>query len=429
MRVAPNGNPGAIQVGLAGWSRHRITETRADVFEKSGNLLVPVASSDSTLSGSADENDREALLRDTMVVQFHDGRSPNWQVALPLGVPNPYGVLDVRVSTQRLQDWAESERLRAYLFALASALLVAAGVAVLTVRWVGKPLAELGHAMAGAHGGPQGSPPAPEIGSHEFQALAQQYNRLREALTARERESTARAALLTLEERARSLDRLTLMEETAAGLAHEIGTPLNTARGHLQLLRDDLLATQQHGTVDRVNLLLSQLDRVAQIVRLGLERGRWPQPFLREVDVRDTALHMLQFLAPAFEDAGVRALLSPSVSKPIRAMCDPALVEQILLNLLKNAVEALGPGGTISVTVSRETGTVQIEIRDDGPGLAVEAKAQLFNPFSTTKGPSGTGLGLAVSRRLARSLYGDLVHIPTERGTCWRLTLPAAPGN
>src|SRR5262245_47757474 len=68
MRVAPNGNPGAIQLGLAGWSRHRITETRADVFEKSGNLLVPVASSDTSLSGSGDENDRDALKGDTMVV-------------------------------------------------------------------------------------------------------------------------------------------------------------------------------------------------------------------------------------------------------------------------------------------------------------------------------------------------------------------------
>jgi signal transduction histidine kinase len=281
--------------------------------------------------------------------------------------------------------------------------------------------------MAGAHAGPEGSPPAPEIGSHEFQALARQYNHLREALTARERESIARAALLSLEERARGLDRLTLMEETAAGLAHEIGTPLNTARGHLQLLRDDLQASKQPGTLDRVNLLLSQLDRVAQIVRLGLERGRWPQPFLREVDVRDAVVRMLQFLEPSFRAAGVRALINPSAGRPVRAICDPALVEQVLLNLLKNAVEALTPGGTIVVSVIHEAGIVSIDVSDDGSGLTPEAKAQLFSPFSTTKA-SGTGLGLAVSRRLARSLYGDLVHIPTERGTCWRLTLPAAPG-
>ena len=430
MRIAPTGNPEQVQQGLAGWSRHRITETRADVYERRGRLLVPIASSDSALSGSPNDADRKALLRNASQVELHSGRTPEWQVAVPLGGNQPYGVLDVRVSTVRLQGWAESERVRADLFALASALLVAAVVAVVTGRWVGRPLTELGHAIAGAHGGPEGSPPAPEIGPPEFQELAHQYNRLREALTAREQESHARAALLALEERARSLDRLTLMEETAAGLAHEIGTPLNTVRGHLQLLRDDLVSAKQIGGLERVTLLLSQVDRVAQIVQLGLGRGSWPQPFLRVVDLRDTAIKMMRFLEPSFSEAGVLGRLEAgdgsSGAEPILAVCDPALVEQILLNLLKNAVEALSPGGAVVVRTGRANGSAVLDVADDGPGLAVEARAHLFNPFSTTKGPGGTGLGLAVSRRLARSLGGDLVHLPTERGTCWRLTLPVA---
>jgi signal transduction histidine kinase len=113
----------------------------------------------------------------------------------------------------------------------------------------------------------------------------------------------------------------------------------------------------------------------------------------------------------------------------VLAICDPGLVEQIMLNLLKNAVEALGPGGTVTTRLGQSNGTAFVEIADDGPGLAVEAQAHLFNPFSTTKGSGGAGLGLAVSRRLARSLGGDLVHVPTDRGTCWRLTLPVAPAS
>jgi signal transduction histidine kinase len=235
---------------------------------------------------------------------------------------------------------------------------------------------------------------------------------------------------LSLEDRARDLDRLTLMEETASGLAHEIGTPLNTARGHLQLLRDDLIQARDIGAVDRVNLLLSQLDRVAQIVRLGLERASWPQPVLRLVDLGEASARMLRFLEPSFSDARVRAVLRTNGNREaVLAVCDPALVEQVLLNLLKNAVEALSPGGTITVHPGQSNGRTYIEVADDGPGLAPEAQVQLFNPFSTTKGPAGTGLGLAVSRRLARSLGGDLVHLPTDRGTCWRLTLPAAPAS
>jgi len=108
----------------------------------------------------------------------------------------------------------------------------------------------------------------------------------------------------------------------------------------------------------------------------------------------------------------------------VRAACDPALVEQILLNLLKNAIEAMPSGGRITVRTGRVDGQSFVEVADNGPGLAAAARAHLFDPFATTKGPRGTGLGLAVSRRLARTLRGDLVHVPTTTGTCWRLTLP-----
>jgi signal transduction histidine kinase len=100
------------------------------------------------------------------------------------------------------------------------------------------------------------------------------------------------------------------------------------------------------------------------------------------------------------------------------------MVEQILLNLLKNAIEALSPGGCIQVATFVEENQACIEIVDDGPGVDPDAEPTLFQPFSTTKGTEGTGLGLAVSRRLARTLGGDLLYLPSERGARWRLTLP-----
>jgi signal transduction histidine kinase len=277
--------------------------------------------------------------------------------------------------------------------------------------------------MAGAHGGATGAPPAPEIGPHEFRLVASRYNELREALAQRERESQSRAALLALQERARGLDRLALQQETAVSFAHEIGTPLNTLSGHLQLLRDDLLSLRQPKAVERVRLLLTQVDRVAGIVRAGLDRGRWPQPYVRTTDLRELAERMLRFLEPSFSDAGVLAEIRPSPQA--RAICDPAQVEQILLNLLKNAIEALEPGGRIIVSTGVRDSHALLEVEDNGPGLDPEAQANLFRPFTTTKGTSGSGLGLAVSRRLARGLGGDLEHIPSATGTRWRLTLPS----
>jgi signal transduction histidine kinase len=100
------------------------------------------------------------------------------------------------------------------------------------------------------------------------------------------------------------------------------------------------------------------------------------------------------------------------------------MVEQILLNLLKNSVEALSDGGTVTIATGRADHGAFIDVQDDGPGLDDAAESNLFRPFTTTKGPAGTGLGLAVSRRLARMLGGDLVHVPSARGARWRLTLP-----
>jgi signal transduction histidine kinase len=424
VRSAPKGDTASLAQGLEGWSRHRLTESQAMVYVVRNQRLVPAAASGLPDSTPAGLEAYDALRHRATEVQLHRGMDPRWQVALPLGLPHPYGVLDVRVSTQRLQDWARLERRRAYLLAFLSALLVALFVAVMTARWVGRPLASLGTAMAAAHGGATGAPEAAEIGPPEFRELTRRYNRMREALAARERESAARAMLLTLEERARGLDRVALMHETAAIFAHEIGTPLNTVSGHLQLLRDDFEAQQDAKGVDRVRLLLAQVDRVAGIVRAGLNRGAWPTPLVLQEDLNEIALRMTRFLEPSFADAGVRSALQLDGGRPVYATCDPAMVEQILLNLLKNAVEALSEGGTVTIATGRADHAAFIDVQDDGPGLDDEAESNLFRPFTTTKGPAGNGLGLAVSRRLARMLGGDLVHVPSARGVRWRLTLP-----
>ncbi len=100
------------------------------------------------------------------------------------------------------------------------------------------------------------------------------------------------------------------------------------------------------------------------------------------------------------------------------------MVEQILLNLLKNSIEALARGTRHHRDRRRRPPGIHRRARR-GPGLDADAESNLFRPFSTTKGPAGTGLGLAVSRRLARLLGGDLVHVPSERGARWRLHCPA----
>lgn len=422
-RISPAGEPQALGVGLAGWSRRHITETTAIVFLLTPTGLEPAASSDSTVSQVPSPLDNQALAERDIQSWYVRDSSPAIEVAVPLGAESVYGVLHVRVSTGRLALWARLERRRALLLALGSAILLGIGVGLLMHRWIGRPLSSLTTAMEGAHGGAEGSPTAPEIGPPEFRHLAERYNALREALRTRQQESDARAALLTLEEAARGYDRLAQADEIATSFAHEIGTPLNTMNGHLQLMREDLRADGTRGE-ERVDLLLAQIDRVTKIVRGRLERGGWPVPATTRVDPTALCRRMVRFLEPSLSSAGVtaRVIEESPAQEPIATDAD--LVEQILLNLLKNAIEALPRGGAITLASGRANGSAWIDVRDDGPGLSPDVQSHLFQPFVTSKGAEGSGLGLTVSRRLARMLGGDLTLQPSDRGTAWRLTLP-----
>jgi len=389
-------------------------------------LLLPFGASDTAVEREPDITDSTALAEHQVLARFVEGPVQFIQVAVPLGGKRSYGVLDVRVAISRFSEWARGERKRAYALGIAAALLIAAGTWGLVSWWVGRPLRALTNAMAGAHAGATVGPAAPEIGANEFRHLARRYNLLRDALADREREAEARAALRGLEERAKSYDRLALSEETAAGFAHEIGTPLNTMRGHLQLLGDDLRALGGADAArERIALLVGQVDRVARIVRAGLSRATWPTPAQQPADLADVANGLLRFLEPAFTEAGVRARAEPAVpgTSPVLVSTDRDLVEQVLLNLLKNAIEALPAGGEVWLRWGVEEARPFLEVLDNGPGIGPEVAAHLFQPFVTSKGAGGTGLGLAVSRRLAHSLGGELVYLPGGPGTRWRLYL------
>ncbi len=427
-RAAPTGDPASLDAALAAWAGLHLRQTSAAVYsrDRSGRLAF-AASTDSITQPEIAREDQQAVLEYQEMVWQEKGDRPAWRVAEPLGLRRrATGLLSLRLSTARLHEWTIAERRRGWILATVAGLVLAAGIAWITSRWVGTPLRALGEAMAGAYAGPRSAPSAPEIGPNEFRALARRYNELRHALAERERESEARAALLALEERARGLERVALVDEASASFAHEIGTPLNTLNGHFQLLREDLRAHGVSDAAHRVDLVLGQVERVSGIVRAWLARGAWPHPTARPVDLRKVADRMLEFLEPSLAVGGVTAMVENREAPPVRARCDPELVEQILLNLMKNAIEAMPRGGQVTLDAGGDARTSWLTITDTGPGMSAEVKQQLFNPFATTKGPLGTGLGLTVSRRLARALGGDLVHEPTATGTRWRLTLPAA---
>jgi two-component system, NtrC family, sensor kinase len=305
-------------------------------------------------------------------------------------------------------DVKELERTSMRLLAgvlAATVALVALAVTYLS-RSVARPLALLSEGAAALGRGDLDARIA--ISSpDEFGALAAELN----AMAASLKEHQAR---LVESEKAAGIGRL------AAGFAHEINNPLQVMLGYLSLNRDvaDPRLAAQLGAVEE------ETRRCEQIVEGLLELTRPREALvLGRVDLRSLCDDVVGALRALPLPAGVRLAVSGTAT----AQADRAKLRQAVFNLVKNAVEAAGPGGAVAVEVGASEGSSYISVSDTGPGVSAEQRTRLFEPFFTTKA-SGTGLGLAVSRAILRVHGGDIaLRNAGAAGAHFVLSLPEAP--
>jgi two-component system, NtrC family, sensor histidine kinase HydH len=197
----------------------------------------------------------------------------------------------------------------------------------------------------------------------------------------------------------------------AAGVAHEIKNPLTSIKGAAQLLQHDLKqqADAAAPSLGYLELVISEVDRLNAVVEEFLAFARPPRPRLQPVQLNALLEGVLTLQRTAL---GPQIVVQPTLAPALPSIsADPDLLKQALVNILKNAVEAVGAAGTVGVTTralrrGRRPG-VAIEIDDSGPGLSPEHLAHLFEPFHTSK-PKGSGLGLAITRRLLEAHGGTI---------------------
>jgi len=310
----------------------------------------------------------------------------------------------------------------------ALATILAALVALVLQRQVLRPLARLSGALRalgeGRAPGPLAMRRRDEIGvvSRAFDHMATQLAAAREGLEA----ETEHA--FELQQQLRSTERLTLAGKLASGIAHEVGTPLNVISGCAEMVLSQLPA--DHPARPDLERIIQQIDRVSAIIRAQLDTVRAGKPEIQAVAMSSVVNRLVPLLAHAARRQGVALETGLPDGLPDVAV-DSSRVQQVLLNLLMNAVEATPRGGRVRVearaSVHDGRAGVSLEISDTGAGIAPEVLSRIFDPFFTTKAPGqGTGLGLAISRDIVRDHGGTIaVQSRVDQGSTFTVWLPA----
>jgi two-component system NtrC family sensor kinase len=247
-------------------------------------------------------------------------------------------------------------------------------------------------------------------GSDELTDLAQSFNVMTASLKEHQRQ-------LLQSEKLAGLGRI------AAGFAHEINNPLGVILGYVKLLRRRLGGP----VADDLAIVEQEAERCHEVVEDLLDLTRSPPAEHDEVDLRAVAEDVVKSLT-AVAEPGAAAIRIEGYG---RTRGSSRKLHQVVRNLVKNAIEASDGRGRAEVVIRigrAPGGSISLSVVDDGPGIAAEHRRIVFEPFFTTK-PKGTGLGLAVSRSIARAHGGDLdLTDQPGQGTAFVLTLPSAEG-
>jgi signal transduction histidine kinase len=228
---------------------------------------------------------------------------------------------------------------------------------------------------------------------------------------------------LIARERRTQADRMTAMQTMTAGLAHEVRNPLNAAKLQLELL-DRRLRRQIDDArlLEPSTLAQKEIARLTALLNDFLAFARPPELDARATDVVEIVRHVCDLERVTAEARGATLELRGGTA-PILARVDAPKIQQIVLNLVRNAVEAVGPGGQITASVEATHDELTVTVADTGPGISEAARVRIYEPFFSTK-ETGTGLGMSIVHSLV-ALHGGTIDLDTgPRGTTFRVRIP-----
>ncbi|MBI5381956.1 MAG: PAS domain-containing protein [Opitutae bacterium] len=210
----------------------------------------------------------------------------------------------------------------------------------------------------------------------------------------------------------------------AAGVAHELGNPLNALTIHLQLIARKLkklkAAKELESLGESVAICQEEVKRLDGIIANFLEAVRPQPPDLAELNLGEVLDEVLRFQQRELADRGITVEAETSADLPA-VMADRNQLKQVFFNLVKNAMEAMQPGGRLRIKSRADDDNVYLLFGDTGSGIKQEDLVRLFQPYYTTK-PGGTGLGLMIVQRIMRE-HGGQVGLESKEGVGTIVTL------
>jgi two-component system, sporulation sensor kinase E len=223
-------------------------------------------------------------------------------------------------------------------------------------------------------------------------------------------------------------ERIGAVTHLAAGVAHEIGNPLNSLHIYLQLMEREIKNLDpktRKKLSEHLNVCSTEISRLDQIVNQFLKAVRPAPPSLKLRSINEILLDVLKVLEPEIQNRDV--LMEKELARDLpQIFADADQMKQVFFNIIRNSLQAMTKGGILHIRTELQDDRIMIAVRDTGGGIPSEVLQHIFEPYFTTK-TEGSGLGLMIVQRVIRQ-HGGLVEVSSEqgRGTTFRLFLPIA---